>query len=150
MHTQICSAVTSAGKFLAAFAKKYLLPWNFVSESTPQTWKHLADRFREELPSLTVNMDEAQRGHEDELVKILTLMMYLGAVKHINNGNDKQDILSPMQDNKLFSKEVQLRIRCILQALLDQQALLTSDLLNQIIISRVSETTGNLVNPLIR
>ena len=149
MHTQICSAVTSAGKFLAAFAKKYL-PWNFVSESTPETWKHLADRFREELPSVSVNMDEAQRGHEDELVKILTLMMYFGSVKHINDGSDKQDILSPMQDNKLFSNEVQLRIKCILQALLDQQALLTSDLLDQIIVSRVSDTTGNLANPLIR
>ena len=83
-------------------------------------------------------------------MKILTLMMYFGSVKHINDGNDKQDILAPMQDNKLFSNEVQLRIKCILQALLDQQALLTSDLLNQIIVSRVSETTGNLANPLIR
>ena len=76
--------------------------------------------------------------------------MYFGSVKHINDGNDKQDILAPMQDKKLFSDEVQLRIKCILQALLDQQALLTSDLLNQIIVSRVSDTTGNLVNPLIR
>ena len=57
---------SSAGKFLAAFATKYL-PWNFVSESTPHTWKQLAERFREELPSLVVNVDEAQRGHEVNL-----------------------------------------------------------------------------------
>ena len=56
------SASKSAGKFLAAFSKKYL-PWNFVSESKPQTWKQLADRFKEELPSLLVNIDVAQRGH---------------------------------------------------------------------------------------
>ena len=121
-----------------------------MSESTPQTWKQLANRFKEELPSLSVNIDEAQRGHEDELVKSLTLTMFFGAVKHINSSNDKQDILAPMTDKKLFSNEVQLRIKCILQAQLDQQSHLTSDMFNQINVSRVSDTTGNLVFPLIR
>ena len=60
---------SSAGKFLAAFASKYL-PWNFVSESIPHTWKQLAERFREELPSLVVNIDEAQRGHEVRLAGV--------------------------------------------------------------------------------
>ena len=63
LHLQCFS---SAGKFLAAFATKYL-PWNFVSESIPHTWKQLAERFREELPSLVVDIDEAQRGHEVNL-----------------------------------------------------------------------------------
>ena len=57
-----------------------------------------------------VRMAEAQAGHEEELVKVVTLLMYLAAVKHLN-----PSLSATLQDSRLFSKEVQLRFKCILQ-----------------------------------
>ena len=49
-------------------------------------------------------------GHEEELVKIVSLFMYLATVKYPN-----ASLAATLQSSKLFSKEVQLRIKCILQ-----------------------------------
>ena len=57
-----------------------------------------------------VRLDEAQQGHEEELVKVVTLMMYLSTVKHMHTGIGKY-----LQDGSIFSKEVQFRVKCILQ-----------------------------------
>ena len=68
--------------------------------------------FREEFPGgEVVKFEEARAGHEEELVKLVTLLMYLGTVKYPN-----QTLATHLQDDKLFSsREVQLRIKCVLQ-----------------------------------
>ena len=67
--------------------------------------------FGDEFPGgEVVKFEEARAGHEEELVKLVTLLMYLGTVKYPN-----QNLASHLQDGKLFSREVQLRIKCILQ-----------------------------------
>ena len=67
--------------------------------------------FGDEFPGgEVVKFEEARAGHEEELVKLVTLLMYLGTVKYPN-----QSLASHLQDGKLFSREVQLRIKCVLQ-----------------------------------
>ena len=84
--------------------------------------------FGQEFPGgEVIKFEEARAGHEEELVKIVSLLMYLGTVKypnpslattlqvrvHVYCGQNR--LLLLLQDGKLFSKEVQLRIKCILQ-----------------------------------
>ena len=57
-----------------------------------------------------INFPEARAGHEEELVKMVSLMMYLGTVKYPNS-----TLSGTLADCKLFSKEVQLRVKCVLQ-----------------------------------
>ena len=67
--------------------------------------------FGDEFPGgEVVKFEEARAGHEEELVKLVTLLMYLGTVKYLN-----QNLATHLQDEKLFSREVQLRIKCVLQ-----------------------------------
>ena len=100
----------SDGKFIAAFMSKYL-PWKSNSSCVSETFQQLEAGLRKEFPfGSVVRITDAQHGHEEELVKVLTLLMYLAAVKHLN-----PDLSATLQDNRLFSKEVQLRFKCILQ-----------------------------------
>ena len=62
-----------------------------------------------------INFPEARAGHEEELVKMVSLMMYLGTVKYPNS-----TLSGTLADCKLFSKEVQLRVKCVLQVFIDQ------------------------------
>ena len=130
---------------------------------------------RKEFPfGAVVRMSNAKAGHEEELVKLVTLLMYLGVVKHHN-----PSLANMMQDYKLFNQEVQLRFKCILQvikrwwykirgalkisfnlamspciniltyiapsqALMEHHAVLTPSLPGEIMMSNVSETTGQL------
>ena len=99
-----------SGKFFAAFMTKYL-PWNSNSNSVSETFQQLEAGLRNEFPfGSVVRMNDARGGHEEELVKVMTLLMYLAAVKHLN-----PQLSATLQDSKLFSKEVQLRFKCILQ-----------------------------------
>ena len=99
-----------SGKFFAAFMGKFL-PWNSTSSTATDTFKKLEDGLRKEFPSgAVVRMSDAKAGHEEELVKLVTLLMYLAVVKHHN-----PSLADTLQDNKLFNKEVQLRFKCILQ-----------------------------------
>ena len=67
--------------------------------------------FGDEFPGgEVVKFEEARAGHEEELVKLVILLMYLGTVKYPN-----QNLTTHLQDGKLFSREVQLRIKCVLQ-----------------------------------
>jgi len=133
------------GKFFAAFMGKFL-PWNSTSSTVTDTFKELEDGLRKEFPfGAVVRMSDAKAGHEEELVKLVTLLMYLAVVKHHN-----PSLADTLQDNKLFNKEVQLRFKCILQALMEQHAMLTPALLGEIIMSNVSETTGQLSAPVVR
>ena len=59
-----------------------------------------------------IKFSDARDGHEEELTKIVSLLMYLGTVKYPNLG-----LAATLHDNKLFSNEVQLRIKCILQVI---------------------------------
>ena len=72
--------------------------------------------FGEEFSKSLINFHEARSGYEEELTKIVTLLMYLGTVKYPN-----PSLASTLQDYKQFSKEVQLRIKCILQVMLSIQ-----------------------------
>jgi len=135
----------SDGKFFAAFMSKYL-PWNSSSNTPAETFQHLEAGLMNEFPfGSVVRMAEAQAGHEEELVKVVTLLMYLAAVKHLN-----PSLSATLQDSRLFSKEVQLRFKCILQALMEQHSMLTPSLLGEIIMSKISETTGQLTAPVVR
>jgi len=133
------------GKFFAAFMSKYL-PWNSNSSTISDTFRDLEDGLRKEFPfGAVVRIADAKAGHEEELVKLVTLLMYLAVVKHHDSG-----LANTLQDSKLFNKEVQLRFKCILQALMEQHAMLTPSLLGEIIMSNVSETTGQLSAPVVR
>ena len=98
-----------SGKFFAAFIEKYL-PWSFHSTTVSETWTKMEECFQEEFSKSLINFPEARSGYEEELTKIVTLLMYLGTVKYPN-----PSLASTLQDYKQFSKEVQLRIKCILQ-----------------------------------
>ena len=100
------------GKFFAAFIEKYL-PWSFHSTTVSETWTKMEECFGEEFSKSLINFHEARSGYEEELTKIVTLLMYLGTVKYPN-----PSLASTLQDYKQFSKEVQLRIKCILQVML--------------------------------
>ena len=81
-----------------------------------QTFEELDIGLRKEFPcGSVIRIAEAKSGHEEELVKLITLLMYITAVKY-------QDvrIAQSRQDNKLFNKQVQLRFKCILQVLFDK------------------------------
>ena len=97
------------GKFFAAFIQKYL-PWSFHSTTVTETWTKMEECFEKEFSKSLINFPEARSGYEEELTKIVTLLMYLGTVKYPN-----PSLASTLQDYKQFSKEVQLRIKCILQ-----------------------------------
>ena len=99
----------SLGKFFAAFIEKYL-PWSFQSTTVSQTWTMLEEHVEKEFSRSLINFAEARSGYEEELTKIVTLLMYLGTVRYSNPG-----LASTLQDPRQFSKEVQLRIKCILQ-----------------------------------
>ena len=66
--------------------------------------------FEKEFSKSLINFTDAKSGYEEELTKIVTLLMYLGTVKYPN-----PSLANSLQDYKQFSKEVQLRIKCILQ-----------------------------------
>ena len=97
------------GKFFAAFIEKYL-PWNFHSTTVSETWSKMEECFEKEFSRDLISFGDARSGYEEELTKIVTLLMYLGTVKYSN-----PSLANTLQDPKQFSKEVQLRIKCILQ-----------------------------------
>ena len=97
------------GKFFAAFIEKYL-PWSFQSSTVSETWSMLEEYVEKEFSRSLINFAEARSGYEEELTKIVTLLMYLGTVKYSN-----PSLANTLQDPKQFSREVQLRIKCILQ-----------------------------------
>jgi len=133
------------GKFFAAFMSKYL-PWKSSNNTVTETFRELEAGLRNEFPfGPVVRISDAKAGHEEELVKLVTLLMYLAVVKH-----HIPILADTLQDNKLFNKEVQLRFKCILQALMEQHSMLTPALLGEIIMSNVSETTGQLSAPVVR
>ena len=89
---------------------KYL-PWKSSSNTVSETFRELEAGLRNEFPfGPVVRMSDAKAGHEEELVKLVTLLMYLAVVKH-----HIPILADTLQDNKLFNKEVQLRFKCILQ-----------------------------------
>ena len=95
------------GKFFADFIEKYL-PWSFHSTTVSESWTRMEECFEKEFSHSLINFPEARSGYEEELTKIVTLLMYLGTVKYPN-----PKLASTL--HKQFSKEVQLRIKCILQ-----------------------------------
>ena len=91
---------------------KYL-PWNSSSSTISDTFRELEDGLRKEFPfGAVVRIADAKAGHEEELVKLVTLLMYLAVVKHHDSS-----LANTLQDSKLFNEEVQLRFKCILQVL---------------------------------
>ena len=81
------------GKFFAAFIIKHLPFWKTKGQTKTETFAELEAGFQEEFTACSVvNMAGAMEGHEDELVKTLTLLMYLGAVKHLS-----QELSSSLQ-----------------------------------------------------
>ena len=93
--------------------RKYL-PWNSSSSTMTQTFEEVDIGLRKEFPyGSVIRIAEAKSGLEEELVKLITLLMYLTVVKHHDVG-----IAHSLQDNTLFNKEVQLRFKCILQVML--------------------------------
>ena len=107
----ISNSPTFLGKFFAQYITKYIASWSFSSNTASETWTQMERLFGQEFPGgEVIKFEEARAGHEEELVKIVSLLMYLGTVKYPN-----PSLASTLQDGKLFSKEVQLRIKCILQ-----------------------------------
>ena len=81
------------GKFFVAFMIKHLPFWKTKGQTKTETFAELEAGFQEEFTACSVvNMAGAMEGHEDELVKTLTLLMYLGAVKHLG-----QELSSSLQ-----------------------------------------------------
>ena len=81
------------GKFFVAFMIKHLPFWKTKGQTKTETFAELEAGFQEEFTVCSVvNMAGAMEGHEDELVKTLTLLMYLGAVKHLS-----QELSSSLQ-----------------------------------------------------
>ena len=81
------------GKFFVAFMIKHLPFWKTKGQTKTETFAELEAGFQEEFTACSVvNMAGAMEGHEDELVKTLTLLMYLGAVKHLS-----QELSSSLQ-----------------------------------------------------
>jgi hypothetical protein len=60
---------------------------------------------------------------------VLTLLMYLGTVKHLS-----QQLSESLQTG--FSKEAQLRLKCVLQALMEHHSVLTPNLLATIMLAK--------------
>ena len=81
------------GKFFAAFMIEHMPSWKTRGQTRTETFAELEAGFKEEFTSCSVvNMACAMEGHEDELVKTLTLLKYLGAVKHFS-----QELSSSLQ-----------------------------------------------------
>ena len=81
------------GKFFAAFMIEHMPSWKTRGQTRTETFAELEAGFKEKFTSCSVvNMGGAMEGHEDELVKTLTLLMYLGAVKHLS-----QELSSSLQ-----------------------------------------------------
>ena len=81
------------GKFFVAFMIKHLPFWKTKGQTKTETFAELEAGFQEEFTACSVvNMAGAMEGHEDELVKTLTLLKYLGAVKHFS-----QELSSSLQ-----------------------------------------------------
>ena len=81
------------GKFFAAFMMQHMPSWKTRGQTRTETFAELEAGFKEEFTSCSVvNMACAMEGHEDELVKTLTLLKYLGAVKHFS-----QELSSSLQ-----------------------------------------------------
>ena len=90
------------------------MPWKFSSNTATETWLQMETLFSEEFPAAPlIKFTDARDGHEEELTKIVSLFMYLGTVKYPN-----QSLSATLQDSRLFTKELQLRIKCILQVIL--------------------------------
>ena len=86
------------GKFFAAFIIKHLPFWKTKGQTKTETFAELEAGFQEEFTACSVvNMAGAMEGHEDELVKTLILLMYLGAVKHLS-----QELSSSLQASPLI------------------------------------------------
>ena len=86
------------GKFFVAFMIKHLPFWKTKGQTKTETFAELEAGFKEEFTACSVvNMAGAMEGHEDELVKTLTLLMYLGAVKHLS-----QELSSSLQASPLI------------------------------------------------
>lgn len=73
---------TFSGKFFAAFMSKYM-PWDSTSSTVSETFRLVEAGLRNEFPfGPVVRMADAQAGHEEELVRLVTLLMYLVVVNH--------------------------------------------------------------------
>ena len=98
------------------------------------------------------------------MLKALTLLMYLGTVKHLSQELSTTlqvaaDLLPPQDRAEFsdflllpqdgFSKEAQLRVKCVLQALMEQHALLTPATLTTIMMARCHTLTYTLNTTLI-
>jgi hypothetical protein len=130
------------GKFFSEFMVQFLQK-STVQETTSQTFTELSNLLKEEFPNqCIVQVNEAAEGAEDEILKLMTLLMYLGSVEW------RHPVLSSLVlDNTVFSREIQLRLKCIFKAMSEQRSLLDSATLTTMIMSRVSETTGLLADP---
>ena len=81
------------GKFFAEFMVKHLPSWKTKGQTSTETFSELQAGFKNEFTTCSVvNTPAAMEGHEDELVKTLTLLMYLGTVKHLS-----QELSSSLQ-----------------------------------------------------
>ena len=86
------------GKFFAAFMIKHLPFWKTKGQTKTETFAVLEAGFKEEFTACSVvNTAGAMEGQEDELVKTLTLLKYLGAVKHLS-----QELSSSLQASPLI------------------------------------------------
>jgi len=132
----------SDGKFFLSFMKLYLnldRDCFTISETFGCIGKTLRNEFP--FPDL-VKLKDAQQGHEEELVKVITLFMYLSVVKYEHFGPKNY-----LHDDAHFSEEAKFRMKCILKALLEQHGVLTPGLLTEIIGSKISDVTGQLSAP---
>jgi len=139
-----CTEILSLtdGKFFLRFMKQYL---NFHNEcfTTSETFEAVRTTLRNEFPFPDlVSLSDAQQGHEEELVKVITLFMYLAVVKYQHEGPTNY-----LHDDAHFSEEAKFRTKCILKALLEQHGVLTSTLLTAIISSKINDMTGQLSAP---
>ena len=87
------------------------MPWKSCCSTPSETFEELEAGLSKEFPtSLTVKISDAEAGDEEELLKLLTLLMYLVLVKH-----PIPRLIDTLQDSNLFNKAVQSRVQYILQ-----------------------------------
>jgi len=139
-----CTEIISLtdGKFFLSFMKQYL---NLDKEcfTISQTFEAVGTTLQNEFPSPNlVSLSDAQQGHEEELVKVITLFMYLAVVKYQHLGPKTY-----LHDDAHFSEEAKFRTKCILKGLLEQHGVLTPSLFTEIISSKISDKTGQLTAP---
>jgi hypothetical protein len=129
------------GRFFTEFMARFL-PWAAAGQTTAETYRELEVGLRAEFPfGEVVDCALAMEGDGQELLKALTLLLFLGTVRH----HSKQ-LSDWLQDG--LGKEDELRLKCVLQAVLEQQAALTPGLLATILLAGVIENTGHLREPL--